>query len=297
MMAAVDHRRSHHMRLTPARLSPALLALLLLARPATAAPAAAATEALEPLMDNSFLLEEAYNQEPGVVQHILGFTRDRASGGWALSFTHELPAPDQTHQLSYTVTYAEAGHPEPGRDLGDLLLNYRYQASFEEGRSAFAPRLTAVLPTGGGARASGFRGYGAQVGLPVSVRLNGWLEAHSNLGLTWVPSGRSGAERAAWLSWSAGQSFVLGVTPRFNLLVEALFSSTEQKVAGLTTREDALLVSPGFRWGFDLPRDVQVVVGLAAPLGVGPSAGQRGLFAYLSVELPYWRTAGTQAGQ
>jgi hypothetical protein len=33
-----------------------------------------------PIQDNSFLIEEAYNQEPGVVQHISVFTRTRSSG-------------------------------------------------------------------------------------------------------------------------------------------------------------------------------------------------------------------------
>jgi hypothetical protein len=80
-------------------------------------------------------------------------------------------------------------------------------------------------------------------------------------------------------------------TPRRRASSRALFVSTERRVGGLTTRDDALLLSPGVRWGIDLPQDVQVVLGLAAPLGVGPSAGARALFAYLSVELPYWHPA------
>jgi len=242
-------------------------------------------------MDNSFLVEEAYNQEEGVVQHILTFTRDRASGAWALSFTQELPAPTQAHQLSYTLTYADGGEGGGERQFGDVLLNYRYQAAYEEGKLAFAPRLSAVFPSGSTATGTGFRGFGAQVGLPVSVRLNGWLEAHSNLTFTWVPSGKAGSEAAEWLSWSAGQSFVVSFTPRLNLLLEALFVATERRVGGVTSKDDALLLSPGVRWGLDLPHDLQVVLGLAAPLGVGPSAGERALFAYLSVELPYWRPA------
>ena len=35
---------------------------------------------LAPLEDNSFLIEEAYNQERGVVQHISNFARVRGSG-------------------------------------------------------------------------------------------------------------------------------------------------------------------------------------------------------------------------
>jgi hypothetical protein len=42
-----------------------------------------------PIQDNSFLAEEAYNQEPGVVQHIQTFTPLWNSRTWAYSFTQE----------------------------------------------------------------------------------------------------------------------------------------------------------------------------------------------------------------
>src|SRR6185312_16420034 len=52
------------------------------------------------IQDNSFLIEEAYNQESGVVQHISTF--ERADGGdWAYSFTQEWPLGGIRHQLSY----------------------------------------------------------------------------------------------------------------------------------------------------------------------------------------------------
>ena len=41
------------------------------------------------VQDNSFLIEEAYNQEAGVVQHILNL--QRADRDWFLSFTQEWP--------------------------------------------------------------------------------------------------------------------------------------------------------------------------------------------------------------
>ena len=41
------------------------------------------------IQDNSFLLEEAYNQEAGVVQHINTFTRYRESRDWVYTFTQE----------------------------------------------------------------------------------------------------------------------------------------------------------------------------------------------------------------
>src|SRR6266581_556449 len=64
---------------------------------------------IDGIMDNSFLIEEAYNQEPGIVQHIfntvysiddLSQPRQRRTD---LSFTQDWPAYGQAHQFSYTV--------------------------------------------------------------------------------------------------------------------------------------------------------------------------------------------------
>ncbi len=43
-----------------------------------------------PISDNSFLVEEAYNQESRVVQHISTFSRG-SDGGWIYTFTQEWP--------------------------------------------------------------------------------------------------------------------------------------------------------------------------------------------------------------
>ena len=81
--------------------------------------------AQEPIADNSFLIEEAYNQEAGVVQHIGTFARPDGGGAWDASFTQEWPLLGMRHQISYTVPVAyEEG---PGAGLGDVGLNYRYQ--------------------------------------------------------------------------------------------------------------------------------------------------------------------------
>lgn len=64
------------------------------------------------IYDNSFLIEEAYNQEKGVVQHILtGFySVDKMSGpdirDLGLDFTQEWPIFTQDHQFSYTIPYS-----------------------------------------------------------------------------------------------------------------------------------------------------------------------------------------------
>ena len=54
------------------------------------------------VQDNSFLIEEAYNQEAGVVQHI--FNLRRQGHDWSFAFTQEWPVGSQTHQFSYSPT-------------------------------------------------------------------------------------------------------------------------------------------------------------------------------------------------
>lgn len=276
------------------------LAALLTAALAALAPAprAAAEEALEPLMDNSFLLEEAYNQEPGVVQNIFTFQRDKASKSWVASYTNEWPAPTMTHQLSYTLVLAKDGNPGGATALSDVYLNYRWQAvsTEEDGKVAVSPRLSAIVPTGGKDTGTGYRGLGVQANLPVSVELAPWLVTHVNLGATWVPSGKVGDQTAEHLSIFGGQSLVWLVTPRFNVLAEVVWSSNDVKAGGLTSREQQLTVSPGLRYGLDFG-ETQVVLGVAAPMGVGPSAGEKAVFGYLSVELPYWHPAEERSGK
>ena len=100
------------------------------------------------IQDNSFFIEEAYNQEPGVVQHIFNLPIDFTNGSREIgpSFTQEWPMFSQTHQFSYTIPYA---FTEDDKGMEDMRLNYRLQALME-GRyiPAFAPRLSLVLPTG-----------------------------------------------------------------------------------------------------------------------------------------------------
>src|SRR4029077_9357086 len=53
------------------------------------------------ILDNSFLVEEAFNQEAHIFQNIFGAVRQ--AGAWQMTFTQEWPAPSIRHQLSYTI--------------------------------------------------------------------------------------------------------------------------------------------------------------------------------------------------
>src|SRR5437667_12879421 len=107
-----------------------VVVFLFLARAALAQQDSASSVSAQPgIQDNSFLVEEAYNQNFGVVQHISSFTHFWDSKDWNYTFTQEWPVPgDERHQLSYTLAAVHAGaFPGSGAGIGDVFLNYRYQ--------------------------------------------------------------------------------------------------------------------------------------------------------------------------
>jgi hypothetical protein len=263
--------------------------LLLLAALLAAAPLGAQsdTAATGPIQDNSFLVEEAYNQDPGVVQHISNFIRDR-NGDWTYTFTQEWPLWGMKNQASYTLPVA---HAAGSTGIGDVFLNYRYQLVGDaDAAVAVSPRLSVILPTGDAAKGFGAGGVGLQGAVPISlVVVKDRLVAHSNAGLTWTPRAKDVAgDVARTTSVYLAQSAVWLVRPMFNLFVEALWTR-DQAVAGphATTSSNSATVSPGVRFGWNLPHGLQVVPGIAVPIGLGPSAGDRSLFLYLSFEHPF----------
>jgi len=256
-------------------------ALAALAVPSAARPAGG------PIQDNSFLLEEAYNQEPGVIQHISTFSRPATGGAWQYTFTEEWPAGGLADQVSVTGAVQRAGRLRPP-GMGDLALNYRRQVLGDGGAPvALAPRLSLLLPTGSAAGGRGAGGAGVQVNLPLSAALGRRFVTHVNLGGTVVPAGRTveGAPARSW-GWAFGQSLVWLLHPSVNLLVEALATGGETTAGGATVGATTWTLNPGLRAALDLPGRLQVVAGLSAPVGVGPSRGERGLFLSLSFEHP-----------
>lgn len=244
------------------------------------------------IQDNSFLVEEAYNQEFGVVQHIQTFQRLRNSKDWVYTFTQEWPVDaGPRHQLSYTLVSLHSGeHPETSGGVGDFALNYRYQAlGSGDARVAFSPRVSVLLPTGDFRRARGAGCTGIQTQLPVSLVVTKKLVAHWNAGATFIHHARndSGA-RAATFGYNLGQSLVWLAHPRFNFLLETVFYRNEDVIAPRTTQwSSTLLLNPGIRWAYNLKSGLQIVPGFSLPIGIGPSSGERGIFVYLSLEHPY----------
>jgi hypothetical protein len=255
------------------------------------AAALVAEEQPRPIQDNSFLIEEAYNQERGVVQHINTFIYFAESHDWLYTFTQEWPVPHNArHQLSYTLAVARPGGVFPGSGFGDTLLNYRYQlVGNGDTRFAFAPRVSLIFPTGDWRFARGFGGTGVQTSLPLSVVINRKLVTHWNAGATFVPNARDSAgDRAFTSAYNLGQSFIWLAHARVNPMLETVFSSAQGVIAkDRTLWTNSMFISPGVRWSYNFKNGLQIVPGVAMPIGIGPSAGEKGFFLYLSFEHPF----------
>jgi DtxR family Mn-dependent transcriptional regulator len=236
---------------------------LLLIAALTSSARAQGTPAFE-IIDNSFLIEEAFNQDDGTVQTI-GTMRIGARNDWESSLTQEWPLRGHVHQISYSIPYAATS---TARGVGDVMLNYRIQLmSDTRGTPAFSPRLSLILPTGDSERGLGDGGVGWQLNLPFSEQFRD-VYLHWNAGLTRIPN----VSRP-----HIGASAIWRATTRLHAMIETLIEGNERAT-----------LSPGMRIGLNRG-NAQWVVGFAAPIVREDSAATLSGFAYLSYEAPFNR--------
>lgn len=260
-----------------------------------ATPTAYAQETAAPaIADNSFFIEEAYNQEAGVVQHISTFLvagpEDR---DLFYSFTQEWPFHSQRHQLSFTIPVSRLGGESAG--FGDVLINYRWQLGSDSKPWAIAPRISAVLPTGSVRRGLGDGSLGVQLNLPLSYQLVRGVVTHWNAGVTLLPWAKGPLlagerPRRTLLHFNLGGSLIAPTQSPVQVLVEQLVLF-EQAVDGTgdVTRETTWITSPGIRAAVNLG-SLQIVPGLALPFTRSDGETRTDVFLYLSLEHPFKST-------
>jgi len=230
------------------------------------------------IQDNSFLIEEAYNQEEGVVQHISNFLyAESPERSLTYVFTQEWPAGGQLHQISYTVPYGSQGG---NHGLGDVLVNYRYQLFANGDRAYVSPRLSVILPTGSESEGLGEGVVGVQFNVPASKELSRAFVVHANAGGTIIPKTK------LLVSYYAGVSLIWRAMEDFHLLFENLVSSHAGiDDGGDVVREATAVINPGVRCALNF-QDLQVVPGLGFPVSIHEGETTISLFFYLSFEHP-----------
>ena len=242
------------------------------------------------ITDNSFLVEEALNQEKGIFQNIFGAVR--SNGGWTSTFTQEWPLGGQTHQFSYTAAFLDASDHA---GIGDTLINYRYQALVEgPGRPAFSPRLSLVVPSGDSDTDLGDGSWGLQINLPFSKQRGDWY-LHWNAGFTWladatrtlhVSNDMAVVRHASLTSPFVAGSAIYRLRPMFNLMLESVMLFDQSLDAVGTSRTTTFTLSPGFRGGWNVG-EKQLIAGFALPVSWTSGESDAGAFLYFSYELPF----------
>jgi DtxR family Mn-dependent transcriptional regulator len=292
-VVTIGARAASKVLVQAARVAVVLLLVCGAAAAQTPPPAQAAAGSARPfeIMDNSFLVEEAFNQESGIFQNIFGAVRN--GGEWSAAFTQEWPVASQTHQFSYTIPFGSLGG---FNGVGDVLLNYRYQFWTEAtGRPAFSPRFSLVLPTGDDLKGFGEGSFGLQVNLPFSKQRND-LYFHWNAGFTLLPG--VGSERfpplvavddVTLFTPVVSGSAIWRFQPMLNFMVESVLDWPHELVGpGLVERSTAFTLAPGARGGWDIG-DHQLIVGASVPITWSEGTTDKGLFLYFSYELPFRR--------
>lgn len=234
------------------------------------------TEApIVPFQDNSFILEEAYNQEAGVVQHITLVQRGE-NGAMDAAFTQEWPMGSQRHQFSYTVPLSRPEGPGAQAGLGDIALNYRLQAvGSGETKVAISPRLSLNLPSGKNERGRG--SYGIGFGIPISYIASKTLVTHTNLAVLHVPGAREADGRTGNAEYSVGQSVIFQAYPQTHFMLESLWTGGDA---------NSFIVSPAVRFALNFKSGLQIVPGFAIPYETR-GGGSASYLVYLSVEHPF----------
>lgn len=251
--------------------------------------------------DNSFLVEEAYNQDAGVVQHVTGavLSGDRDAKDarlLGLTLAQEWPIFSERHQLSWELPWsgsylAKGPEWEPCcTGIDDVEISYRYALLLEDPElPALAPRISLLLPTGDEQRGHSTGEIGFGFAVPVSKEL-GKIAIHANAGIEWtpgvspeLPAGVRGRERDL-VELSLGGSTIFVGHPRVQPLVEVVTIWGEEiEDTGLVRRTRETLVSPGVRWGAPVSGGM-LVLGAAAPIGIGEDAPPWSALLYVSFE-------------
>lgn len=267
------------------------------------------------IRDNAFYVEEAFNQEPGEVQHIFNWINqwshdsDGRTRQFLMTYTMELPLGSQKHQFSFTTQFPTSfsrPHDDSSSQfggVGDTFLNYRYQLlGKEEDKLWCAPRISVIVPTGDKRFGTGTGETGYQVNLPIS-----WygevFDFHFNGGMTYTPhvslpvnvpvDPALGLPNPFLTADSARfdlRSYNLGASvfwkPKVNLhfFIEAIAFWNESIIdPGERASATQVLLNPGVRYAV-IQDPVEWVIGVAAPIGLTRESPAIGLFAYMSVE-------------
>ncbi len=234
--------------------------------------------------DNSFLIEEAFNQESGIYQFINHYQYDKRAQAWEYAFEGEIPITHQVHQFSFQIPVEDNNSQDKQTSVGDLIVNYRWQPLNRDGLM-IADRLGLILPTGDFKNGHGHGVVGMDFKMAATLPMGEIFMNHWNFGLTYYPKAKHDhPHRHDLLNLSAGTSVIWKGNGYYNLMLE-LVTEREQTLNQnrQITTESTLTINPGIRFAINL-QDCQVVPGIGFPYELINSPHEYGFLLYLSFE-------------
>jgi hypothetical protein len=247
--------------------------------------------------DNSFLVDEAFNQEKGVMQFIASFYwSDLSSSCVAYGFTHEIPVFTDHHQVSYTLQYnfsqpfGKTRYSGPG----DITIGYSYLVAGKDDLLMMLPQINFVIPTGDPSKGLGNGGFGCKLGLALTKRFSSAIVTHYNISCTMIynadeymktSQGESRKAEKTIKVKTFASSVVWYPASRFNIMFETVLNYLNDIHAnGPNLRSWQVTGNPGLRFAADLPKAL-LVAGASFPFTFDDDLkDQDGIFIYLSLE-------------
>jgi hypothetical protein len=248
--------------------------------------------------DNSFFVEEAFNQSAGVIQFISTCYFDNInSRNLAYSFTQEIPLQDVKHQISYTINYIALNAQSPRlQGLGDFMVNYRYELKGKDDWALITPRFSLIIPTGDFRKGFGIGAWGGQFNLPLTKMVSNRLVFHYNTGFTFLKDAQFSlsdatsndeVKRKHLTGINIGASMIWMPADKLNLMLESVSNINDSfDETGKVNKGHQLILNPGLRYAFDIGK-CQIVPGISIPVAIEKNTRQPGAFIYLSIEPNY----------
>jgi hypothetical protein len=239
--------------------------------------------------DNSFLLEEAYNQEWGVYQFIQKYQTSN-KGNLEYSFGNEIAISDKVHQFSYEFAHLKSDGQSHSK-MGDTTLNYRWQPLNKDG-FLVAERIGLIVPTGSVADGTSSGVVGFEFMQAATLTLSDRWMNHWNLGFEVLPNAKTAGQtaRGTATGFTAATSLIYLLSDNFNLMFETILQ-TGQSINPDETKDisSSVTLNPGFRWAWDFDwKDTQIVPGVSFPTEILNNRTEQSVLFYLSIEPKFY---------
>lgn len=235
--------------------------------------------------DNSFLLDEAYNQDIDMYQTILRHQNQLVSDETESTFEFEVPMTAE-HQLSIEIPLFKE-HRSFETKPGDTLLLWQIVTS-NNVKSRSVDRLGFVVPTGDVDQETGYGVPGVQYLKALSIELGRNWQNHWNFQYQLQPNGKAGGTEVTQNVHigTLGSSVAYYINDHCDFLFETMYKHRKRPRFGGKIRSlNELYLNPGFRFEKRLEwNQTKMVPGISLPIEVLNERTDFGFMLYLSFE-------------